>query len=168
MIIIDLKEIKSHLSGDALSMMEERNLTARCECGEYLSQGMDICPSCGKSVIWFNSKRWRELYGSPTEMKRRLTSIVPDSNLGKYLISRAGVSGFKSRDDELTWNRIEKGMSRGDILSMIVACERKGSRRYGLVRHALNYGRKVLREREPIAHEEDEPEIKAPPKDLEV
>jgi hypothetical protein len=136
-IKIDLNEIRLEL-GDHFGQVPAAEHIAYCDnCDEELTQLMDECPGCGLPVVWLHSKEWKSRFGTPGSRIKELSTIMPADNAGKYLMFKAGLSGFKEKAEADRWASLAATLGQRDLSEIINYCARKASGR-GLVAYALN------------------------------
>ena len=148
-IILDFREIVRDL-GQHYDPADEETLSAQCpKCAEegrvvQIFQDNNKCFRCGTPVVWKNSKLWKSIYGSPTQVIRDLRAIAPSTTSGAYLIQHAGLKGWKTQVDAQTWQRAVK---------MFGETEMKRAANYALkdktgnpaVAHAINIAKAKIR-----------------------
>lgn len=146
---IDLRKIKEEM-GEHWTPHNARQIRDYCDCGERVTQDVLDCPSCGVRIIWYGSRVWKDLYGSPDVMVQQLTVRPPTDDAGVYLFEKATLTGFNSQTDEASWKTANRWFTQAELISTIDHAYGTGSRRHGLVRHVLAITNKQGRERRDL------------------
>lgn len=155
-VVFDLRDIARELGAHFNQVLESEHY-AWCDCGERVGQTDATCPGCGLPVVWRNSRTWKELYGSPTAAVRRLRSIMPTDEAGKYLMRRAREPGFKSAVEAEEWAALTSVLSTHQLTEVVDYCAQK-TRGRGLIKYVLNAAKKKA-EKMPAADQETEWEV---------
>lgn len=146
---IDLREIRDNM-GEHWIPREAERYRGYCDCGEEVAQDTLECQYCGMRIIWYGSKLWKNLYGSPDAMVRQLTVRVPEDNAGKYLFEKATLVGFNSQTDDSKWKTATRWFTQQELVDIIDHAYGKGSRRHGLVNHVMAIVNKKGREKRDL------------------
>lgn len=140
-LVYDLREIARGLGAHYSQMAEEDHFVWCDECGARIDQSMAECPGCGVKVVWKNSRKWRDIHGSPTARIRKYRAVMPEDEAGKYLMKRARQPGFKSLSEAGEWEELVNVLDQEELLEIVENCARK-TRGRGLIKYALNAANK--------------------------
>ena len=123
----------------------------RCSgCGETVGQNVEECAACNTPVIWYGSKLWRQLFGSPEAVLRELTRPQPDDDdaLGSSLLDGLGLTGFANMAQKKRWNRARKKV-KPERLEGMIKYVKENTHQRGTLPRLLNWTDKVIREQKP-------------------
>lgn len=95
--------------GSSYDPIDHDTYTGYCDCGEEVTQEMAECPVCGNAIIWYNSRLWKQLHGSPKAAYSKLSRVEANDAAGRYLLSRARLSGFASQGEYDLWLTLSGG-----------------------------------------------------------
>ena len=80
-VTLDLRSIRSDL-GDHYDATRRDEYCGICEvCEEEIPQDVNECPVCGTPVVWYGSRLWKALFGSPDAAVRLLNIIEPEDTM---------------------------------------------------------------------------------------
>ena len=149
---IDLAEIIRDL-GDNYDRFLTDNYAGCCQCGESVPQTVNKCPSCGKWIVWYNSKAWKLLFGSPDAFVRSLSVVKPTDRAGIRLCELARVGGFANQTEAARWADCLRQLGEAHLLDIIRYIakqmqQKKARGGRGIVVFALNIAEKNVRERD--------------------
>lgn len=143
---LDLQEILEEMEEHAPRSQSERNkLRGWCACGASVGQSQATCVNCDIPIVWFNSRAWREKFGSPSRRARDLTMILPEDLLGSLLLETAGLAGFANKNEAKRWEKARRRLSTNELRDVINYCAGKNTGR-AIIAHVLNVTDKRIRE----------------------
>lgn len=152
---LDLDEIAAEL-GEHFNKYDMDDYTAQCTlCGEDVDQTMNECPSCNLPVVWFNSRVWERLHGSPRLRRQELELVKPTGEIGKLLCSKARMRGFRNQTEADIVDRAERtlGLKRCRDIVNYVTRDKRGR---PAISHAINTFRKAISESSGPVKDRDE------------
>ena len=154
-VVFDVNKLSKALGEYA---PDKDDIEGKCECGEMVNQEVDKCPYCGRQVVWKLSKVWRDLYGNPEVLLRKLRLIPGQTELANEMLSRVGLSGFATKSEASDWYTGENKLGEARIKSIInyVVTEKRESGQQALS-HILNTVRRATRENRQVKHVKEAP-----------
>jgi len=156
--VLDRRKIQAEL--EAHAPINKDDIEGWCEfCPESIRQDQDKC-LCGVPVVWYGSPMWRTIYGDPRKAENFGSLIVPDDNVGRYLMQQAGVAGFSNKTEAEKWTRAVRFFNAGDLRDIIKYCRRNTSNR-GLISYVLNVTEKKRRDTRKVTPKKHRPSPEA-------
>lgn len=156
-VTLDLRDIQEALGGHWSPAMKNDYEGVCAVCGEAVSQRVKECSICNTAVVWYSSKIWKQLYGSPDAYARLLSIVEPEETTGAELCKLAGVPGFANQTEADRWRRAAKKLGENRALGIARHAVEKRGRGRGAIAYAINLAEKIVRS-------EAKPKPKAQPK----
>lgn len=142
-IVHDVKKIRSDMGDHEVT----EHTFARCPvCEKRHYQNCAECLGCGLPVIWKGSSIWKELWGNPTTMIRRLNKITATDPAGVELMRVARQSGFANQSESDRWAKALRKLGPGAMMDKVNYVCSKGMYGRPLIAYALNLVEKVSRD----------------------
>ena len=143
----DMTDIADELGGH-FNKHDMPTYTAQCSvCGHKVTQEMNLCAECNTPVVWFGSKVWSNLFGSPQRRERELLGQVATTATGLLLCKRAGVPAFQTANDEQIWAKAENAMGSVVMENIIrYVFDTKHNMGRGAIRHCINMANNKYKE----------------------
>ena len=146
---LDFRDVQAALGAHYDPSMRDEYTGVCSECQEEVPQTVNECPVCGLPVVWFNSKAWKALYGSPDAYVRLLSMVEPEDEAGRELCRLAGVAGFANQTEAQRWARAARKLGQARLRGIVKWVQGKGRKGRGMMAHALNLAEKIAREEKP-------------------
>ena len=163
-VTLDLAELRSDLAEHYQNILRDTYEGTCPVCSEAVSQEVCECEICGTPVVWLHSPLWKQLWGSPADMSRRLSAIEPEDNAGKELCRLAGLPGFANQSEANRWGKAARKLGQPRMLG-IARHVTKNKRGRGALAHGLNLAEKIARE-EKISKPKQRPDFSGEEKKL--
>jgi hypothetical protein len=145
-VTLNLQDVQEALGGHWNPAMRD-DYEGVCEaCGEAVSQRVKECPICNTAVVWYNSRIWKQLYGSPDAYARLLSIVEPEEPAGAELCRLAGVPGFANQTEADRWRRAAKKLGGSRAAGIARHAVEKKNRGRGAIAYAINLAEKITRE----------------------
>jgi hypothetical protein len=145
-VTLNLQDIQEAL-GEHWNPAMRNEYESVCDvCGEAVSQRVRECPICNTAVVWYGSKIWKQLYGSPDAYARLLSIVAPEEPAGAELCRLAGLPGFANQTEADRWRRAAKKLGENRAAGIARhAAEQRGQGRAAIA-YAINLAEKITRE----------------------
>lgn len=144
-VTLDLAEVRADLAEHYQATRRDTYEGTCPVCSEAVSQKVCECEICGTPVVWLHSPLWKRLWGTPTDMIRRLSSVIAEDSTGRELCRLAGLPGFANQTEAKRWGIAARKLGPSRMMG-IVRWATKNKRGRGSIAHALNLAEKIARE----------------------